>query len=189
MVEPAAPALSTMWMQLRHRTLAEFIEAATALGFQAVELSHVVTEAMLGALPDEAGRHVRVLHHPCPNPGGVPELAATEPEARRHAVAAARRTLDAAAHLGASVVVIHLGEAAVDRRWENALRARWLQGERGTPAFTSLAAHVGSLRAAQAPRNLDAAQESLAALLPHATACGVRLALENGEWVSSLPSP
>ncbi|HEX8683086.1 MAG TPA: TIM barrel protein [Ardenticatenaceae bacterium] len=182
------PALSTMWSQLRHENLAEFVGVALALGFEQVELSHVVTPEMLEALPAALAPAVRVLHHPCPNPGGVPELSDPDEGRRGMAVGAAKQSIEWAARLGAGVVVLHLGVVGVDPRWENAVRARWLQGEREEMTFTMLAGFVEGLRASQAARYLDAARRSLAQLVPFARERGVQLGLENGEWCFSIPS-
>jgi sugar phosphate isomerase/epimerase len=186
-MKPAAPALSTMWSQLRYRDLDEFITAARATGFLYVELGPVVEPAMLAALPASAAAHVRVLHNPCPNAGGVPELSDPDDTRRCAAVGAAKRTIESAARLGVTVVVTHLGEVAVDRRWENALRARWLQGESDAGAYGELLSRVLEMRRERAGPFLEAAQRSLSDLVPLLRERGIRLALENGEWVSSLP--
>jgi sugar phosphate isomerase/epimerase len=182
------PALSTMWMQLRHATLTEYITAARAMGFEQIELSHVVTTEMLQSLlPGQKG--IRVLHHPCPNDGGVPELSDPEETRRARAMAALRQTLRWAARLGAEAVVLHLGiVAGLDRRWENALRARWQAGQAGTTEYAALYRQVEQLRAAQAAPFLDAARRSLAEIIPEAAAFGLRLGLENGEWLAAIPN-
>lgn len=173
-----------MWMQLRHETLAAFIVQARTMGFAQVELSHVLTAAQLSALPTELYGRVRVLHHPCPNPGSLPDLCDLD-EGRRHmAVTAAQESLAWAARLGAQVVVLHLGRVAVDPRWEGAVRARWLQGEWAHDVVAS----VSRLRAAQAAPHLEAAHRSLDALLPLAREWGLQLGIENGEWIMALPT-
>lgn len=183
-----APALSTMWMQLRHDTLAEFVAAAAAIGFRHIELSHVVTGEMLAGFAAAPGQ-VRVLHHPCPNDGPVPELSSPDEGARTAAVRAALRTLEWAARLGATAVVLHLGVvASLDRRWEKGLRARWLAGQSETPVFGALAETIREMRAAQVEPFLTAARRSLAELVPHAERLGLRLGLENGEWIASIPT-
>ncbi|MDQ4078250.1 MAG: sugar phosphate isomerase/epimerase [Chloroflexota bacterium] len=176
-----------MWSQLRHKTLLEFIVTARQLGFLYVELSHTVTSEMLQALPEEAASAVRALHHPCPNPGIVSSLSDPDNAARAAAVDQAKESIKWAARLGAQVVVMHLGIVGVDRRWENALRARWLQGEREEITFKMLGGYMEGLRAAQAARHFDSARRSLAQLLPFARKHGVQLGLENGEWLMSIP--
>ncbi|MCB0076160.1 MAG: sugar phosphate isomerase/epimerase [Anaerolineales bacterium] len=183
-------ALSTMWMQLRHRTLADFCEAAQRLGFDFVELSHVVTLAQISELPAGYGPRVRVLHHPCPNPGGVPALSSLDAERHATAVAHAKQSLDWAARLGAGTVVLHLGEVAVDPRWENAVRARWLQGQRRGDAapYEALLGTVLSQREAHAAPHRTATRRALDQLLPYAAQRNVVLAMESGEWFRALPS-
>jgi sugar phosphate isomerase/epimerase len=182
------PALSTMWSQLRYEKLTDFISAARLMGFKEVELSHIVTPEMMRALPASFFEAVRVLHHPCPNPGGVPELSAQDEKRRRAALDAAKQTIEWAVRVEAKVIVMHLGLVSVDRRWENAIRARWLQGELQAPAFNRLAAQIQALRAAKAEAHLDAARRSLAELVPIAAQHEIKLALENGEWCFSIPT-
>lgn len=177
-----------MWMQLRHDRLADFVAEAEAIGFRHIELSHVVTSQMLAgfsAVPDL----VRTLHHPCPNDGSIPELSNPDEGERARAVRAALRTLEWAAELGATAVVLHLGIVAnLDPRWENGLRARWLAGQSETAAFATLAQTIREMRAARVEPFLSAARRSLAELVPHAERLALQLGLENGEWVASIPS-
>ncbi|MGH2541832.1 MAG: sugar phosphate isomerase/epimerase family protein, partial [Ardenticatenaceae bacterium] len=175
-------------MQLRFDDLVSFIDAARGIGFYDVELSHVVTPEMIGALPRRAAGAVRILHHPCPNPGGVSDVADPDESRRAAAVQHVKRTIEWAARLGAKVVLVHLGVVSGDRRWENALRARWLQGERAAPTYGRLAAFVEGLRAAQVERHLEAARRSLADLVPFAESHEVSLGFENGEWIMSIPT-
>jgi sugar phosphate isomerase/epimerase len=100
-----------------------------------------------------------------------------------------RHTIEWAERLGAEVVVLHLGEASGERRWENALRARWLQGDRDSVHFANLASQIASARAAQTTRSLDAVRHSLDELVPFAEAHGVALGIENGEWAMAFPTP
>jgi sugar phosphate isomerase/epimerase len=188
MKAPRFPALSSMWSQLRYADMDSFISAAESMGFPYVELGHVVEPARIEELSLSIAGSVRVLHHPCPNPGGVPQLSDPDQARRRAAVEAATVTIEWAARLGVGVVVTHLGEVAVDRRWENALRARWLQGESETHLYGQLFSTVVRMRQERVGPFLDAARRSLSDLTPLLRERGVRLALENGEWIASLPT-
>jgi sugar phosphate isomerase/epimerase len=173
-----------MWMQLRYERLAPFIEAVQAMGISYVELSHIVTPTQLAALPTTLYKAVRVLHHPCPNPGAVPDLSDPNPQRRARAIAALQNTIVWAARLGVRVVVLHLGRVGVDSRWENALRARYLQH---TPS-DELLNHVLALRAAHNAPHWDAVREALDMIVPFAQQHDVQLGLENGEWVFNMPN-
>ncbi len=177
-------ALSTMWMQLRYERLAPFIEAVHAIGIPYVELSHIITSAQIAELPATLYSALRVLHHPCPNPGSVPELSDPDPHRRAHAITALQNTIVWAARTGVRVVVLHPGRVEVDSRWENALRARYLQGAVSTELLTQVLA----LRAAQQPIHWDAIREALDAIVPFAQQHDVKLGLENGEWVFNMPN-
>lgn len=179
-----ALALSTMWMQLRYERLAPFIEAVQAIGIPYVELSHIVTPAQLAELPGMLYDRIRVLHHPCPNPGSVPDLSDPNPHRRAAAIAALQNTIVWAARLGVRVVVLHLGRVAVDSRWENALRARFLQHDVSEELLT----HILALRASQQSIHWEVIQEALDEIVPFAQQHHVQLGLENGEWVLNMPA-
>ncbi len=84
---------------------------------------------------------------------------------------------------------MHLGRVdGLDHRWENALRARWLQGQREESIFLETLGFVRELRAGNAERYVEAAHRSLAELVPHAREAGVKIGLENSEWVLSIPN-
>lgn len=177
-------ALSTMWMQLRYECLAPFIEAAQAIGIPYVELSHIVTPAQIGELAGGLYSRVRVLHHPCPNPGSVADISDPDPHRRARAIAALQNTIVWATRLGVRVVVLHLGRVGVDSRWENALRARYLQQGISEELLT----HVLALRATQQPIHWEAVREALDTIIPFAQQHDVKLGLENGEWVFNMPT-
>lgn len=179
-----SPALSTMWMQLRHASLPAFVAAARAMGFEAVELSHIVTAEQIESVAPSDRAMVRVLHHPCPADGSLPELSDADEERRQRAVAGVGRTLCWAKVLGAQAVVCHVGEVALDRRWENALRARWLQGDDVRELYDTIFA----MRNTTALPHIEAIHKSLSILLPVAADLGIALGIETGEWLFSMPS-
>lgn len=184
LLTPSTLALSTMWMQLRYERLAPFIEAVQGLGISYVELSHIITPTQIAELPAALYGAVRVLHHPCPNPGAVPELSDPHPQRRMKALHALQNTIVWAARLGVRYVVLHLGRVGVDSRWENALRARFLQG---TPS-AELTEHLLALRAAHSAPHWEAVRYALEQIIPFAQAHDVQLALENGEWLFNIPN-
>lgn len=178
-------ALSTMWMQLRYDRLAPFIEAVQGMGISQVELSHIVTPAQIADLPGTLYGTVRVLHHPCPNPGNVPDISDPDPHQRKKAVAALQNTIVWAARLGAHYVVLHGGRVTREHRWENALRARYLQGDSTKESCTQTLA----LRQAHQSVHWDALRKALDEIVPFAQQHDVQLGLENGEWVLNIPNP
>jgi sugar phosphate isomerase/epimerase len=184
------PALSTMWMQKRHQSLEEFFDAARELGFDAFELSHHVSEAMVQAarLPAEG---IQGLHAPCPtNPRthGA-QLSSLDPEERARAVEAVTASFRLAEQMGAQVVVVHAGRVVVNPMLETELRALYDQGLKGTREYDDFKAELTEERQRQAEWHVDAALWSLERLANVADSTGVRLCLENRVHYYEIPLP
>lgn len=177
-------ALSTMWMQHRFATVADFAAAALDLGFGGIELSHIVTPAMLAGA-DLADLPVRSVHFPAPaapSPFGAPAealLSAADDTQRAWAVAQGYASIDLAAAAGAAAICLHLGETAAQRHLEWALAQRFLGGQAGTAVYAATLAEVVADRAGAARPALDAARRSLAELAAYARPRGVRLGIES----------
>ena len=197
MTQPTHPAshlaLSTMWMQHRFEYVADFAAAARALGFGGIELSHIVTPAML-ADADVASLDVRSVHFPAPilpSPFGPPAealLTASDDTQRRWAVAQGYASIDLAAAAGAGAVCLHLGETPASRHLEWALAQRFLGGQRGSAVYVAALAEVNADRARVAGPALDAARRSLAELAAYARPRGVRLGIESRVQHWQIPS-
>ena len=177
-------SLSTMWMQHRYDRVAEFATAARALGFGGIELSHIVTPAMLEGA-DLAQSGVRSIHFPAPirpSPFGAPAealLSATDGGARRWAVVQGCDSIDLAVACGATTVCLHLGETPAARHLEWALAQRYLGGQAGTPVYNAARREVEADRRRVAGPALDAARRSLDELAGYAGPRGVRLGIES----------
>ena len=177
-------ALSTMWMQHRFTAVADFAAAALALGFGGIEISHIVTPAMLAGA-DVAALPIRSVHFPAPtlpSPFGAPAealLSAVDDRQRGWAVAQGYASIDLAAAAGADAVCLHLGEVRARRELEWALAQRFLGGQHGTAIYAAALAEVMADRASAAGPALDAARRSLAELAAYARPRGVRLGIES----------
>ncbi len=188
-----ALALSTMWMQHRFDRVAGFAAAAHDLGFGGIEVSHIVTPAMLSDA-DAAALGIRSVHFPAPaasSPFGLPAealLSSTDDAGRRWAVAQGYASIDFAAAAGAAAVCLHLGEAPASRRLEWALAQRFLGGQRGTAVYSAALAEVETDRARVAGPALDAARRSLEELASYARPRGVRLGIESRVQYWQIPT-
>ncbi len=177
-------ALSTMWMQHRFARVSDFAAAARELGFGGIELSHIVTPAMLGDA-DLRPLAIRSVHFPAPtlpSPFGAPAealLSASDEAQRAWAVAQGCASIDLAERAGASAVCLHLGETPAARHREWALEQRFLGGQRGTAVYAAALAEVMAERARAAGPAMDAARRSLAELADYARPRGVRLGVES----------
>jgi sugar phosphate isomerase/epimerase len=186
-------SLSTMWMQHRFQCIADFAAAARDLGFAGIEVSHIVTPAMLGDTA-VATLDIRSVHFPAPtspSPFGLPAealLSSTADEERRWAVAQGYASIDLAAAAGAPAVCLHLGETPATRRLEWALAQRFLGGQRGTAVYAAALAEVQADRARVAGPALDAARRSLAELAAYARPRGVVLGIESRVQYWQIPT-
>ena len=186
-------ALSTMWMQHRFVHVADFAAAARDLGFGGIEVSHIVTPAMMGDV-DVATLGIHSVHFPAPaapSPFGPPAealLSSTADNQRRWAVAQGYASIDLAAAAGATAVCLHLGETPASRHLEWALAQRFLGGQRGTAIYDQALAEVEADRARVAGPALDAARRSLEELAGHAKLRGVRLGIESRVHYGQIPT-
>ena len=118
MTEPIG--LSTSWNGPGSNP-AQLLEQDRGLGFRRIEAyAHFTLDALraLAAAAAERGMHIGSLHGPCPvaQPPTGDWLASTNPSESSRAVDAHRRTIDAAAEVGAKAIVVHLGNTGVGSR-------------------------------------------------------------------------
>ena len=197
----AAPpaALSTMWaVQPRfERDLPAFIDRAAALGYGAVEVNHSMDAAQLDAIRGHGGLPVTGVHAPAPrerHPGGGwstdLNLASVDEGERELAVRYTRRSIEAAADLGAPLVVVHLGEiAGGELAGERRRRVAFERGETAGGEWARAGVEAVELRAALAGPHLAQARRSLAELASAAEAAGVTLGLECRNYYHHIPLP
>ena len=177
-------------MQPRHRSLAEFFDAARELGFDAFELNHQISEEMVrgAALPPDG---IPSVHAPCPtNPRTRnAQLSSLDKEERAHAVEATTASIQLAGQIGAQAVVIHAGRVAVNPMLDTELRALYDRGQRAASQYKDLKAELAEERARHAGRHVDAVRWSLERLAAVADAAGVKLGLEVPFFYYEIPLP
>ncbi len=185
-------ALSSMWSQHRFDDLRSLAQAAMALGFPSLEISHIVTPDQVADLrPGDIP--ILSVHYPAPtrpSPYGRPAdtfLSSPDEERRQWAVAQGERCLQFAAEMGAQAVCVHLGTVDMPTHWEWALEQRYLGGQSQSPLYTKLRDHIIAERAARAPAYLNAARRSLDALAKIAQRLGVRIGIESRRHYREIP--
>jgi len=186
-----------MWAQGRFQRLGDFVAAVRRMGFTGIEVNYTVDPRGLEELLADGDGAYPSFHSPVPRVRAgdgrwVDELnlASLDEDERRQAVAAAVTTIDWAAKVGATRVVLHLG--GVGNRMldaERQLRQMFDAGQIETDAAESLRADCRRQRAEGAPACLAAAKDSLRELADHAARLGVALGLENRYHYHEIPDP
>lgn len=183
-----------MWMQNRAATLPAWWEEVSGLGFSHIELSHIITPAMLaGVLPGSIP--VSSVHYPAPTtphpsmPRSADDLLSSPDEALRSwAVEQGRRSIDLAASLGATALCIHAGRVEIPDRLEWVVRQRYLGGYQADPSYQAALADLLSARRLAAADNLSAVRRSLEELARYAQPTGIRLGIETRLHIAEIPS-
>jgi sugar phosphate isomerase/epimerase len=194
----AVIALSTMWAQQQRfaADMAPFAEIARNAGFTHIEVSHATDEAGLNSLLRQEVLPLSSLHAPTPltrdaagRPNSALNLAATDEEERRAALAAHRRTIAIAAEHGIGYIVVHLGSVSADGLpGERRLRELYQQGIVDGDEVRALREQTRQERAELARAALPQARRSLNDLAAEAAARGVRLGLETRVGYHEIPS-
>jgi sugar phosphate isomerase/epimerase len=194
-------ALSTSWKRFAPEDIGAVLDAVADLGFRRVELNYLRS----GHLPDlEAALEARGLvvpsiHNALPARVDVPlpgmpsgnhhAIADPNEEGRRGAVAWACWTIDWAARLGASAVVLHLGSmpAPIEQRALFDL----LRGARSDGRVAEFAAARDRALAEREARKgpfLAAALRSVREIGEHAGRKGVAIGVETRDGYNEIPS-
>jgi len=190
-------ALSTCWHADRVPDGAALLREAADLGFSSVELGHNTRFSLWPGILSTHGQpgmpRVEVLHNFCPVPVEVLrphpnayEFSDPREPARRLAERHTVETLEAAAAVGARLVVLHLGSAGPRGRAEK-LEALALAGAMGSREYVrekiSALRTVEKAFAAAWPR----VEEILLRIGERAAALGLRLGLECRESLREIP--
>jgi len=184
-----------------------FAEAASRLGFPAVEINYVIPQEGVEELLSSNHVSVVSLHSPTPRvkAGGrwsdALNLAALDEEERAQAVRLACTTIDYAARAGAPYVVVHLGGIETEGKcqmFESERRLRCLfdsgvrpDGRPSGPAgeeVEALRRQALLERRRGALQNLPQARRSLADIADHAAAKEIAVGLENRFHYHEFPS-
>ncbi len=183
-----------MWMQNRAATLPDWWAEVSGLGFSHIELSHIITPAMLaGVLPGSIP--VSSVHYPAPTtphpsvPGSADDLLSSPDEAlRAWAVEQGRRSIDLAASMGATALCVHAGRVEIPDRLEWVVRQRFLGGYQAAPSYQAALDDLLSARRLAAAGNVTAVRRSLDELARYAQAAGIRLGIETRLHIAEIPT-
>lgn len=202
---PSHPlSLSTCWNSHRHREDGRsVIDEALSLGFDSLELSHGMSPVLLPGFYQafeegvKSGRSVidfSGVHNFCPSPvevsGDRPDVYEFTSKHRLHrerAINLTRRSIDVAANLSGSYVVLHLGQAPM-RDYTQKL-TKWAKaGETDGKAFTKLKEKMIRKRERLRGKYLDQVRQALDQLVPYAEGKGITLGLESRSRYEQVPN-
>jgi sugar phosphate isomerase/epimerase len=189
-------SFSTCWNSHRHTDGRAMLREIRELGFDHAELSHGTRISLLpGAIEAVEAGEIKIssLHNFCPLPIGVNNsapnlyrLSAEKPAERENAYRYTRKTIEMAARLKASFVVLHYGSMDM-KDYTDKLLDMVARGEKETPKYEKLCEEIMRKREAIKEPYVDRANELLKRLLPIAEELGVKLGIENREALEELP--
>lgn len=190
--------LSTSWNGPRQSRPADLLDEHERLGFRRLEAYALHTPANLtelGALAKARDFEITSLHAPCPI--AVDErgnrarwgdwLSSTNQTDRRFAVDTVKKTIDAAAELGARGIVIHLGTTSGWSRQRTIVDTIARDG-RNSPAHRQLVEQALKDRESNKLPNLEAGIASIRELGEHAVGTPLKLGVEARDMYQEIPS-
>ncbi|MCJ7734203.1 MAG: HAD-IA family hydrolase [Anaerolineales bacterium] len=186
-------SLSTMWAK-KFPSLVEFFEASRRLGFEKVELNHMLDSAILARVNLD-DYQISSIHEPCPADISTGELkdqdwliSSPDEVARQKGVEAIQRSIDLAHKIGVKTIVVHAGNITGDLTRENQLRSLFEAGKADTEEFKLLNQTMIGERARLAPPRIEAVKKSLNELLAYAALFNIHLGLENRYHYYDVPT-
>ncbi|HJP40613.1 MAG TPA: sugar phosphate isomerase/epimerase family protein [Dehalococcoidia bacterium] len=193
-------ALSTMYAQQdRFTDGADFARYAAEAGYEAIEISHSTPESKFSQIIEAAVLPIISVHQPAPaalhsdgRANGKLNLASSDPDEREAAVHFARQSIEWAARVGATRVVVHLGQVTEqDGQFEEELQMRRMfdAGQADTDGYSALRNEAILRRRIACEPHLDAARTSLLQLVETARPRGVTVGLENRYHYHEIPQP
>jgi sugar phosphate isomerase/epimerase len=167
-----------------------------SLGFEYAELSHGIRISLLPGILEavEAGEiRISSLHNFCPLPLSVSHAApnlfqfsAEDPRERERAWRHSVKTIETAARLKASVVVLHLGSIEM-KDYTAQLKEMIHKGLREDAKYAALCEKIVGLREKKKKPYVTRSREMLDRLCVVAEQHGVKLGIENREALEEIP--
>jgi sugar phosphate isomerase/epimerase len=189
-------SLSTCWNSHRHTDGRAMLREIRDLGFEYAELSHGVRISLLPGVFQavEAGEiKISSLHNFCPLPMGVNHAApnifkftADNPRERENALKHTLKTIETAARLKASLVVLHMGAVEM-KDYTDKLVEMVGEKKKDTAKFEKLLEEAVLKREEKKEQAMANAYEVLHKLVAAAEPHGIKLGIENREALEEIP--
>ncbi len=190
-------SLSTRWNAFRSRSGESLVDDILELGFEHIELGYDLTADLVPgvfARVESGAIGVTSVHNFCPVPVGAPYghpelflLGSLVPRIRNSAILHTVRTIEFAAEMGASCVVVHGGRVKMGNLTRKLIGLAE-DGKQFDLKFEKLKQKVLLKRDRKAPKYVDALCSSLEELLPRLEEHGICLALENLPSWEAVPT-
>ncbi len=191
-------SFSTCWNAGRQTDGAVMIEEIHDLGFDTLELGHGTRVSLLAGIQKmaDAGRlRLSSLHNFCPLPveitTGNPdcyEFTSHRPQDRERAVKLTRQTIDYAARLGATYVVLHLGRVHTMESFTRPLIELLGDGQLLTKETIKWKIAGVRDREKAGPSYVERAIECLKPIVEHAVNRGIFLGVEGRHSYEEVPN-
>jgi sugar phosphate isomerase/epimerase len=188
-----------MWAQ-QDRFVADmhlFVDEVLALGYDAIEISHLTPEPQFDRLLSRDGVRITSIHAPAPlvrdpqdRSNSSLNLAALDDAERRAAIEYTKHTIELTERAGGRYVVVHLGGVG-NKMFDDELRLRRLydSGTREGAEVEALRAAITERRAKEEARWFEKAQETLRELVAHAHPRDIAIGIENRLHYHEIPQP
>src|ERR1700677_3297967 len=189
-------SFSTCWNSHRHTDGRALLREIRSLGFDRVELSHGIRLSLVPGIFEavEAGEmQISSLPNFCPLPMGVNHAApnlflfsSPNPRERDSAFRHTVKTIETAARLKASAVVLHMG--SIDMKDYTGRLLEMLQrGEQDSSKYSSLRDEALEKREQKKAPHLQYACDMLERIVQVAERHGVKLGIENRQALEEIP--
>jgi len=191
-------AFSTCWNSGRHIAGDAMLrEIKDQLGFDLIELGHGIRLSLLPGVQklfEDGEVRFTSLHNFCPLPVEVmsasPDcytFSSSSGHERQRAVKQTLQTIDFAARLGASFVVLHLGKIPM-KPVTDPLIALAKAGEMFSREYVRRKVNAVAKRESAAPAYLANVKECLKPIIEHAATKNIRLGIEGRRGYEEIPS-
>jgi len=192
-------ALSCSWNSFRHTNAEDLVDEIRQLGFDSIELNFGLTPEIvrgIGRLVDSKVIKVISVHNFCPVPEGIEvkaalpdcySMASQDESVRKKAVKYSKVTIDTAARLNASAVILHCGRVEGENKTRK-LKELYKCNLKDSLRYEELKKEIIEERKRKGTPYFEAALKSIQEISGYAKEKGVKIGIENRVYYHEIPS-